>query len=204
MAQVIFRHIQFSRGMLFLEDLAGVIRDRKIQESANKYKNDIQNKIELTPSHNVLKFNYCFNSNLKLEGSLVQPNYLVQKEETLEEIKKELTFECREEDEDSTKGMQFIKLNLSDSSENSSEVKENKLQTFTFNNSDRVAAGKDNDINSIIHEEREEMNESRLVSVDNEDNNSHVFKMNLLHVSQSSPSIVSSQRTGNIFNLRSI
>lgn len=165
--------------MLFLEDLASVIRDRKIIESAKKYKNDINNKIELTPSQNVLRFNYCFNSNLKLDGSLVHPNYLAQKEENLEDLKKELTFECREEKEESLKGMQFIKLNLSESSESSCKRNENGLQTFTFNNSNDGVEEKRNDIKSIIHEEREEMNESKFVTGENEGSNSPIMKMNL-------------------------
>jgi hypothetical protein len=54
-AQALLRHIKFSRGLLFLEDLA----EKRDQLSPDT--NNIVNKIELTPSQGVLRFNYCFN-----------------------------------------------------------------------------------------------------------------------------------------------
>ncbi|CAI2374587.1 unnamed protein product [Moneuplotes crassus] len=196
LAQVVLRHVKFSRGMLFLEDLAKVVRDREVIESAKKNMNNIQNKIELTPSQNILKFNYCFNSNLKFDGSLVKPDYLDDKMESLEGLRKELTFECKE---DSSKNNEVIKLNLSESS--SPRRNDNIKNTFTFNSEDKEPR---NTIKGIIVEE---LTDSKQMSIDDEEEreNSPLKQINFLRASHSSPSIVSSQRTGgNVFNLRSI
>ena len=187
--------------MLFLEDLAYLVRDKKVLESAYKYKNDIINKIELTPSQNVLRFNYCFNSNLKFDGSAAHPSYLAQKTEALEGLKKELTFETKDDKDSEDKCL--IQLNLSDSDEEDNGRNDNRLQTFTFNVSDEK--DKNNNLaRSIIQEEREEFIDSRQVTGENERSNSPVQKINLLQVSQSSPSLLSCNRVGNVFNLRSI
>ena len=133
LSQVIFRHIKFSRGMLFLEDLAKIVRNKEIQGSAIKRNNDINNKIEFTPSKNILKFNYCFNENLKFDLSVAQPKYLLNRVDTVDEIRKELTFEPRNDSIDQFASNNFIKFNLSDSEdEDPYNQKENKHQPFSF------------------------------------------------------------------------
>lgn len=184
--------------MLFLEDLAKHIR---LNESAKKYLNELPNKIELTPSQNILKFNYCFNTNLKFDGSIVKPSYLLQKAENFDDLKKELTFEANEESS-GRNNMNLIKFNLSDS-DSGSPKKVSLLQTFTFHESDEHGDGKINEVKSIIEEEHEEMNESRLLTGENNRSNSPIKKVNLLNCSHSSPSLLSNNR-GNVFNLRSI
>lgn len=190
--------------MLFLEDLAKVVRDKEIFEtfgSAKKKMNDIVNKIELTPSQSGFRFNYCFGSKLKFEGSLVKPDYLGEKIEELEGLRKELTFDA---DGGESKGNEVIKLNLSESSENEREV--NMPNTFTFNSSEKEPR---HAVDNIIVEE---LNESKHLSHDDESSQdeesdnarSPIKRINLLKASSSSPSVVSSQRTGNVFNLRSI
>ena len=87
LAQAVFRHIKFSRGMLFLEDLALIINCKEIQGSAIKRNNDIKNKIDFSPSQNMLKFNYCFDKNLRFELSGVKPKNLFNACDTVEGIK---------------------------------------------------------------------------------------------------------------------
>ena len=124
LSQVILRHIKFSRGMLFLEDLAKWIRNKEMYGSAIKRNNDINNKIELTPSQNILKFNYCFAENLKFDFSVAQPKYLMHQSSTIEDVRRELTFEPRNDQPDQYSSNNFIKLNLSDSEDD--EVSNNK------------------------------------------------------------------------------
>ena len=87
LAQAVLRHIKFSRGVLFLEDLALIMKNKEIQGSAIKRKNDIINKIDFSPSQNMLKFNYWFNDNLKFDLSVAKPKYLSNNIETIDEIK---------------------------------------------------------------------------------------------------------------------
>ena len=137
LSQVVLRHIKFSRGFVFLEDLAGYLREEGLKQSAHKLRNDIPNKIELTPSQNVLKFNYCFNSNLKFDLSVVQPKYMLYRGDTVEDIKKELTFEAKVSSEGTgTLNNNFIKLNLSESEDEDREQHDNFMHTFTFHNGD--------------------------------------------------------------------
>lgn len=189
--------------MLFLDDLAKIMRNKEIQGSAVKRNNDVKNKIELTPSKNVLKFNYCFNENLKFDLSVAQPKYLLNRVDTIDEIRKELTFDPRS-DQPSEQFMSnnFIKLNLSDSEdEDPYSQKEKKLQPFSYKNSQDFVDQKINDIKSVIHEERDEQNESRnRLSVESGSFNSHFKKINLLGISRSSQSLVSS-KSGGLFKL---
>lgn len=192
LAQAILRHTKFSRGMLFLEDLAHLMRGTHTVGSAHKYRNEIANKIELTPSHNRLKFNYCFNENLKFEQSVAQPRYLMQRGETIESLKKELNFEAGDDEDIVPNDCHLIKFNLSDS-ENSDKDQESLLRTFTFRQSDK----KDPhiEVKSVIHEEKDEMNESKAISL-SEGSTSPVKRINLMKASPSSPSIASSCEAG--------
>jgi hypothetical protein len=181
--------------MLFLEDLAKYIR---LNESAKKYKNELPNKIELTPSQNVLRFNYCFNTNLKFDGSIVKPSYLLQREDTLDGLKKELTFEANDVNS-AQNNMNLIKFNLSDSGSDDTK-KLSLLQTFTFHESEKQGEGKINDVKSIIQEEQDE---SRFLSIGSDKSNSQILKISFLNATHTSPSQLSN-KSKNVFNLRSI
>lgn len=180
--------------------------------------NDIKNKIEFTPSQNGLKFNYCFNDNLRLDFSVAKPKYMGYGGDTIESVRKELTFEGRNEEI-----LGQIPMNFSSDSEGEDRGNDRLLRTFTFCNSEQEKERK-NEIRSVIHEEREEFNDSRLITGDN-DGNSPIKRINFLNASHSSPSLISSSGPGlfrmnmlhcnesnnaqspvkkNIFNLKSI
>jgi hypothetical protein len=186
LSQVVLRHIKFSRGMLFLEDLAWFLKDGSKFSST---KNDIKNKIEFTPSQNGLKFSYCFNDNLKLDFSVAKPKYMGYGGETIESVRKELTFEGRNEE-----FLGQIPMQFSSDSEEENKPNDKLLRTFTFCNSEQKRE-KQNEVRSVIHEEREEFNDSRLVTGDNEWD-SPIKRINFLNASHSSPSLISSSGPG--------
>lgn len=160
----------------------------------------------------MLKFNYCFNENLKFDFSVVQPKYLMKKQEEVDEIRKELTFDPRN-NEDSDIFMSnrnFIKLNLSDSDSNEFLQNDGGMQTFTFRNSDEKGDAKINTIKSVIHEEGNEHDESNICptaksparevfaessSLDHDTGNSPFRRMQLIN-SRSSPSLGSHEMQG--------
>ena len=207
LAQAILKHIKFSRGMLFIEDLAQKLKNK--EELENSIRNDSTlNKFELSPSLNIQRHIYCFNDKLKFDFSGIRPSYMMHKADVIESIKKELTFEAKpsnNEIDTFSSNKNFIKLNLSDSGSDENEGHNKNdpvLRTFTFNDSDAPIENKMNSIHSVIHEEHEELNESRMITQTNEGSLSPPNKLlKLVCNTKSSPSLVSSNGGGGLLKL---
>lgn len=214
LAQAVLRHIKFSRGMLFIDDLAQKMRRKESIENTLKKSNNISNKIELSPSCTTLRYNYCFKDKLRFELSGARPKYLFTKAETIESIKKELTFEPKAYNPDKdtySSNNNVIKLNLSDSEDDSEPVGDKHIpliRTFTFNDIDNNDNDHDSQIRSVIHEEHDEFNDSRLLTGTNEgspskhlrlqcnsklsqsiasNNSEGLFKLNLMGCNETNP-----------------
>ena len=120
----------------------------------------------------------------------------------LKELNKELTFDPKNETSDQCTSGNFIKLNLSDSdeeAENIHKIKNDFKRTFSFNNSEYKINNQNNDLNSVIHEEKDEHNDSRNIISVHEWNDTPMNRFQILANSKSSPSLVSC-RDGEFFN----